>query len=301
MLRDRQDITEFLSGDPAVVLVRIAEAKGSTPREAGTWMLVSEAGIFRTIGGGQLEYLAIDHARALLRKNLASETLSVPLGPDIGQCCGGRVRLRLERLTETRRQDLFAEIDAEIDALREVYVFGAGHVGRALSACLSLLPVRAVLVDTRPEELATAPDRVETCLTAIPEAMVRDAAAGSAFVILTHDHALDFLIAREALERGDAAYVGLIGSRTKRATFRRWFEKETRRPDAIEALVCPIGQLGAGDKRPEVIAGFVATEIMLAFAQPRSVSGKRNGKSGARSALAGRSTGSLNSLATPSR
>lgn len=267
MVANQPDVGQFLRGDAPAVEVRIAKAKGSVPRGQGTWMLVAEDRIFRTIGGGQLEYLAIDKARVLLRKNTARVTLTVPLGPEIGQCCGGRVSLTLERVTEDRRKELIEELDAETGARPEVYIFGAGHVGRALAACMSLLPVRAVLVDTRSDELNSAPAGTETCLTAIPESLVRDAAPGSAFVILTHDHALDFLITREALERGDAAYVGLIGSRTKRATFRSWIGKEAVALSALGQLVCPIGGNSTGDKRPEVIAAFVTAEIMEALAR----------------------------------
>ena len=98
----------------------------------------------------------------------------------------------------------------------------------------------------------------------MPEAVVRDAPAGSAFVVLTHDHALDFLITAEALARNDASYVGMIGSKTKRATFRNWLTREVGRPDIFERLVCPVGGTAVKDKRPTVIAALAAAEIMVA-------------------------------------
>jgi xanthine dehydrogenase accessory factor len=126
--------------------------------------------------------------------------------------------------------------------------------------------VRPVLVDQRPEELALAPAGVETRLTPLPEQEVRRAPPGAAFVVLTHDHALDFLIAREALARGDAAYVGMIGSRTKRVSFQRWLKRAEGAPPDTAPLVCPIGAAGRPDKRPEVIAAFVAAEILTSLA-----------------------------------
>ena len=102
-------------------------------------------------------------------------------------------------------------------------------------------------------------------LTPLPEEIVRRAPPGAAFVVLTHDHALDFLIAREALARGDAAYVGMIGSRTKRVSFQRWLARGGAR-SIPRPLVCPIGAAGRPDKRPEVIAAFVAAEIMQTLA-----------------------------------
>ena len=261
----REDIRDFLRREPAAVLVEVTGAAGSTPRDTDAWMLVSERAIFATIGGGQLEYMAIDHARRALRSGRAAEPMNVPLGPEIGQCCGGRVGLSFTRVTPELGRDLIARSDREMAARPHVYVFGAGHVGDALAMALSLAPLRVILVDTREDELiASTVPRIETCLTAMPEAVVRDAPAGSSFVILTHDHALDFLIAAEALKRPDAAYVGMIGSKTKRATFRNWLSRETGQPGLFDALVCPIGGTAVKDKRPAVIATLAAAEIMTA-------------------------------------
>ena len=261
----REDIRDFLRREPASILIEVVGAAGSTPRDTDAWMLVSERAIFSTIGGGQLEHMAIDQARRALRLQTAAGTMNVPLGPEIGQCCGGRVNLALTAVDARLARDLVARSDREIAARPHVYVFGAGHVGDALAMALSLAPLRVILVDTREDELAasTVP-RIETCLTAIPEAVVHDAPAGSSFVILTHDHALDFLIAAEALSRPDAAYVGMIGSSTKRATFRSWLSREVGHPELFDKLVCPIGGTVVKDKRPAVIATLAAAENMTA-------------------------------------
>jgi xanthine dehydrogenase accessory factor len=192
--------------------------------------------------------------------------MDVPLGPEIGQCCGGRVALTLRRLDVVAAERLGEQTAARAAILPLVLIFGAGHVGRALAAALTPLPVRALLIDSREAELALAPAGVETRRAAIPEAEVRAAAAGSAFVILTHDHALDFLLAAEALARGDAAYVGMIGSASKRAAFRAGCRREDG-PDPAR-LTCPIGVGGTADKRPSVIAAFVAAELLTVFAVP---------------------------------
>ena len=261
----REDIRDFLRREPASILVEVTGVAGSAPRDADAWMLVSERAIFATIGGGTLEYMAIDQARRALRSGLAAEPMNVPLGPEIGQCCGGRVGLAFTVVSPRLANDLIARSDREMAARPHVYVFGAGHVGDALAMALSLAPLRVVLVDTREEELvASTVPGVETCLTAMPEAVVRDAPAGSSFVILTHDHALDFLIAAEALKRSDAAYVGMIGSKTKRATFRNWLWRESGQAELFDRLVCPIGGTAVKDKRPTVIATLAAAEIMTA-------------------------------------
>ena len=146
-------------------------------------------------------------------------------------------------------------------ALPSVYVMGAGHVGRALADQLQHLPVNCVLVDTRPEELAQCRADVDMRFSMIPEVEIATAPAGSAFVVLTHDHGLDFLLTSAALERGDAAYVGMIGSATKRVKFRNWLRDHCD-GQSIENLNCPIGASGSRDKRPSVIAAFVVAEVM---------------------------------------
>lgn len=262
-------LRSFLSASPSLALVEVSEAKGSTPREQGAWMLVSPSSIHGTIGGGQLEFMAIDRARALLSGGgTAPIALDIPLGPEIGQCCGGRVGLGIRRLDEKLRDELLAA--AEIaDALRpHVYVFGGGHVGHALAAAFSLLPVETIIVETRADALQDMPEGVGTRLTPVPEEMVRNAPSGAAFVILTHDHALDFLIVSEALKRDDAAYVGMIGSKTKKATFKSWYLKTAGGSEqAFARLISPIGGDAVKDKRPAVIAALAAAEIMTALSR----------------------------------
>ncbi|WP_136659334.1 xanthine dehydrogenase accessory protein XdhC [Nitratireductor sp. XY-223] len=257
-------LSQFLDANSPVARIAVTEALGSTPREAGTWMLVAEGGLFGTIGGGQLEMMAINEARALLESGEETTVMDIPLGPEIGQCCGGRVKLGIDRLDERAIGDLAAETREEEAALPQVYIFGAGHVGKALAEALSLLPVRAILVETRQDELDSAAADVEKRLAAMPESLIGEAASGSAFVVLTHDHALDFMIVQQALARSDAAYVGMIGSKTKRATYLSWHEKEGGTRADCDRLVCPIGGSAVKDKRPQVIAALVAAEIMTA-------------------------------------
>ena len=221
-----------------------------------------------TIGGGQLEYIAIDEARRMLARGERERKMAIPLGPEIGQCCGGAVTLAFSLLDDSLK---LAEVEAEqkaLAALPHAYIFGAGHVGRALARALLPLPLKPILVDTRPEELALVDVPVEQCLTALPEAVIRNAPSSSSYLILTHDHALDFLLAREALARDDAAYVGMIGSKSKRATFGHWLKREVpdQAANQLSALICPIGaSKGVRDKRPEVIAAMVASELLTAL------------------------------------
>lgn len=228
-------------------------------------MLVNAKAVLGTIGGGQLEYMAIDAARALLDDNAAQREFALPLGPEIGQCCGGHVTFKLSKVSDETLAALLAEQTQQQDEQPGVYIFGAGHVGRALALALQPLPVKTLLVDNRAEELGLADPNVATRHTLLPEKWVRAAPAGSAFVVLTHDHALDFLITREALARTDAAYVGMIGSKTKRATFVSWLRNEGYEHTNLNALVMPIGASKVSDKRPAVIAAIVAAEIIEAL------------------------------------
>ncbi len=279
-----KDLKDFLGRNAPLALVEVAGTRGSTPREAGASMLVSATATHGTIGGGQLEFMAIDKARQVLRRNERIEpptTLDIPLGPEIGQCCGGRVEVLIRPVDAGLAAGLVAAAETDEQHLPHLYIFGGGHVGHAMAAACTLMPVHAVVVDTRAEALEGLAEGVEAKLTPVPEEAVRAAPPGSAFAVLTHDHALDFLIAAEALKRPDAAYVGMIGSKTKKATFRSWFLKVAGGTDGeFSRLVSPIGGEAVKDKRPAVIAALAAAEIMTAFALHAARAGAETERAG---------------------
>lgn len=262
-------LSAFVAAHPACVLVEIVEARGSTPREAGTVMLVADNALCGTIGGGQLEYMAIDNARAML-SGRGEVKMDIPLGPEIGQCCGGRTVLSFAVMTPERAAALQARMQQADAARPSVVLFGAGHVGHALASALAPLPFAVTLVETRSDALEGLPADVATRLTPMPEQEVDRIPRGGAVLILTHDHALDFLIAERALKRPDLAYVGMIGSATKRATFAHWLKRQENGGEQAETsmarLVLPVGGTLVRDKRPEVIAAMVAAELLVTFA-----------------------------------
>jgi xanthine dehydrogenase accessory factor len=255
-------LKSFFAENADVILCEITRVAGSSPREEGTFMVVGAEHALGTIGGGALEYMVIEHARRLIVGGRASEVMDVPLGPEIGQCCGGRVRVDLAYVTPAMGERLIERCADDNAKLPQVYVFGAGHVGRVLAQILSLLPVKLEVIDTRKIELAMLAPGIASRLVAMPEMVVRQAPLGSSFVIVTHDHALDFLIAHEALSRPDAAYVGMVGSKTKRAKFTNWFREQGGNALVLNKLILPIGAQGLGDKRPAVIAALAAAEMM---------------------------------------
>jgi len=253
---------DFLSLHGDVILVDVIEAKGSTPREVGAYMLVAHSALWGTVGGGNLEFSAIDTARAMLGDGRTSETQSFTLGPDTGQCCGGRVSLSIRRVEGEVLDQFKARLEREIRDYPDVYLFGAGHVGRALAAALLPLPVNLTVIESRAEEFDHLDARVARRLLAMPEEAVSAIRPGGAAIILTHDHALDFLIAAEALMRDDLAYIGMIGSKTKRGVFASYLRDTGYGVDLIDRLVLPIGGKTVHDKRPAVIAALTTAELL---------------------------------------
>lgn len=251
----------FLNYNKRVIQASIVRTIGSSPRNSDTEMFISETDTLGTIGGGQLEYLVINHSKKMIAENIKKDILKISLGPEIGQCCGGKVEVSLLEMYEKDKCLALNRFDKKDKNLPHVYVMGAGHVGRALALQLQHLPVRCVLIDSRVDELAKCSADVETRLSAIPEEDIKSAPRGSAYVILTHDHALDFILCGAALDRNDAKYVGMIGSKTKRVKFKKWYQVNYDN-NLIRDFTCPIGNLKNQDKRPSIIASFVAAEVI---------------------------------------
>jgi xanthine dehydrogenase accessory factor len=264
------EVERLLAAEEPVILVLVAETKGSTPRPAGTGMAVTADAVFGTVGGGRLEWAAIQRAREMIANGEAADRLSLAVDTDAEKTCGGRVVLDLSRAEPARVTALAAAEAAAQGDMPQVVLCGAGHVGRALVQALAPLPVRVRWVDPRPGIFPeTVPANVETLISDPVEA-VRGAEAGAAVVTMTFSHGLDYDVAAAALHRPDIPYVGLIGSATKRARFERWFEKHGGDPKALTRLVSPIGDFGVVDKRPEVIAAFVAAEVLRVLLAPRA-------------------------------
>ncbi|AZQ69345.1 xanthine dehydrogenase accessory protein XdhC [Silicimonas algicola] len=284
-----------------VARIVVAETKGSVPREAGAAMLVTAGSTSGTIGGGTLEFEAIRRAREALAVG-RDRFDRVPLGPALGQCCGGAVSLLTEVWDEARLAGLGGEVVARpipgasgemplaVRAIladvrgsgllpkpgllsgwmiepvsrpsREVWIWGAGHVGRALVSVLSPLPgLRLCWADSGrdrfPEDV---PAGVETLVAENPAELVTLSGPRAEHFVLTYSHALDLELCHRILSRPFGA-LGLIGSATKRARFRSRLAA-LGHPDAtISRMVCPIGDPALG-KHPQAIALGVATRIL---------------------------------------
>ena len=281
---------EKLRQGPAA-LVTILATEGSAPRGPGARMVVTQAGLAGTIGGGALEHQSLAQARAILALAPGSwRVQDYPLGPLLGQCCGGRVRLLVEHLESVPdgegpfevtlshrvergllpgegRGTIAARGPLPIAGARfiepveteslPVFLFGAGHVGRAIAARAAGLPLDIAWYDSRPEAAETP-----GAMLAEEDAMVACAAGApedGAIVIVTHDHGLDYRLVAAALG-SRARFVGLIGSKTKRARF-----LSRLAADKIDAarLTCPIGLPGIKGREPEVIAIATLAQLLM--------------------------------------
>ena len=255
----------FVRDDGAAALVSVVSARGSAPREPGAMMAVRKDGSFiGTIGGGALEHEAQVLARQLAQAaEPATRRIDRALGPDLGQCCGGRVILELRVFTASELPELAALAEAAPDRRQPVLICGAGHVGRALALALAPLPFRVTWVDSRDDAFPPRlPANVEARITRDPPGEAARAEPGALVLILTHDHALDLAITAAALRRDDLPFVGLIGSATKRARFERRLRELGVQEPRIASLVCPIGLPGIGGKEPAVIAASVAAQLL---------------------------------------
>ena len=261
----RDTARRWLDEGHAAVVVEVTQALGSAPREAATRMLVSATEAIGSVGGGHLELKAITCAREMLRtRELAPHTEHYPLGPALGQCCGGAVTLAYHALDA----DQLARWPVA-QPLFHLQLYGAGHVGRAIATLLATLDVSVDWIDEREEEFPSTtqpgtpwPEHIRrTCVDAV-EAEVRLAPPGASYLVLTHNHDLDLRITEAILKRGDFAYLGLIGSKTKRQRFIHRFEQRGIGPDAIARMTCPIGVEGISGKEPELIAVAVVAQLL---------------------------------------
>lgn len=259
----RDTALAWLGAGRAAVLVQVSEARGSVPRESGTRMLVAGDEVSGTIGGGHLEWQAIARAREMLAADAPPQSIHYPLGPALGQCCGGAVTLAFERLQGAH----LAAWPRELPRFH-LQLYGAGHVGRAIARLLATLPVQVDWIDERDDAFPAAlhdgpwPAHIRPVAVDAVEAEVRHAPAGACFLVLTHQHDLDLRITEAILRRNDFAFFGLIGSKTKKQRFVHRLEERGVPHAAIDRMVCPIGLPGIAGKEPEVIAVAVVAQLL---------------------------------------
>lgn len=233
------------------VWVEVIEARGSVPRGVGAAMLVTADEAWGSIGGGHLEWQAL----ALARAGRFGEH-PFALGPSLGQCCGGALRLRLLPLADWQPTAL-------PPPRFHLELYGAGHVGRALVRLLSDLPCSVRWIDAREDEPFPAlPPHIEVLHSEGAEPCPE----GAHVRVMTHRHDLDLRITEQLLREGRCASLGVIGSATKAARFRRHLQAKGL---PAERMQCPTGLPGIAGKEPAVIALAVAAELLQAGSAKR--------------------------------
>ena len=246
------------------VLVLVDASHGSVPREAGAWMGVFADHVDGTIGGGQLELQAIEEARCRLGGDRGEPVLRYALGPSLGQCCGGVVHLRFQLVGAADVAPLASRLAPE---RIPVALFGGGHVGRALVAALGPLPFELRWIDSRDEIFPdTLPANVSCEHSEPVQGAVGDLAPGTHVLVMSFSHAEDLDVVAACLkrqrERNDLLFLGLIGSKTKWATFRHRLEERGFSKQELAQVTCPIGLPAIRGKQPEVIAASVAAQLL---------------------------------------
>lgn len=298
---DADSLASAIARERRVARVAVATVEGSAPREVGASMLVWPGGQSGTIGGGTLEYEAADRARMALAEG-RDRLDRRPLGPALGQCCGGAVTLLTEiwdaaRL-ETATGDVVARplpgpaapmplavtrllgrarstgeipqpgivagwmIEPRLSPARSLWLYGAGHVGRALVDVLAPLPDLAITwVDTAPDRFPQAiPPKVTRLVATNPAEVVRYAPRNAEHLVMTYSHALDLELCHQILRHGFRS-AGLIGSGTKWARFRSRLRQLGHADAQIVRIACPIGDPSLG-KHPQAIAVGVAAALL---------------------------------------
>jgi len=254
-------LAELKQRGEVCVMVTVLEHHGSTPRDSGTKMLVTQDKQYATIGGGHLEHLATKMAREMLVAGTDKLTVErFDLGARLGQCCGGSATLMFEPVGQSQHH---------------LVVFGAGHVAKALLHVVATLPFRVTWIDQREEQFPTQlPDNVTKLVSDDPAGDVRDMPKDSYYLVMTHNHQLDFDLAKAILKRGDAKYFGMIGSLTKKKRFQHRLRSRDFTDTQINQMVCPIGISAVVGKHPAEIAISVAGELIATY-QGRALESKQ--------------------------
>jgi xanthine dehydrogenase accessory protein XdhC len=261
-------IQRLRSGRRPGVLVTVTSVRGHAPREAGAKMVVASDNVWATVGGGNLEALAVERSRAMIADGVTvPEELTAALSDKAPyqhgvQCCGGEVKLLLEPLP----------------VVPSVAIFGVGHVGLELARILARHDIELHLVDSRSDQLTT--DRLAVLDDAVaqvhvhnvpvlPELVVGELPPGTHAVIMTHDHAEDAALCDAAIRNNALATIGLIGSSAKWTRFQRKLAEDGNSADAIQRITTPIGLPDLPGKEPAVIAVSVAAWLLQQFVAER--------------------------------
>ena len=244
-----------------IVKAKIFNIKGSSPNNIDDLILISNDTIFGTIGGGNLEYLIVKEAKKLIDNKINKKSLNIALGPNIGQCCGGYVQIKLSlhknSLEALKNEKLYDDKNTNL------YIFGAGHIGQALISKLENINFNTFLIDSRENFLKmTNINNINYLLSKKPWEIVNRLKDNSYFVVLTHSHDYDLKIINEVLKK-NFTFLGLIGSKTKKNRFFKRLIDNGHNKSLVETIECPIGINIGNSKDPDEIAFSIITRLII--------------------------------------
>ena len=261
-LKDLENINKL---DKEVILITIIEAKGSVPRNKNVKMVVSTDEQYGTIGGGELEYRTINEAVNLLKNSSQNSIiLDYPLGPSLGQCCGGFIKIKLDKFKNG--QDLLIENNLKeyiSKNYKNLYLFGAGHIAQSLSIKLDGTGFNVFIIDSREDFLSKIKSNYITKILAKnPEIIVNNAPAKTFYLIMTHSHQVDLSICSSLLKKNDFSFIGLIGSKTKKNRFYKRLREMGHKEEIINKIEIPIGLKSIQGKEPDIIAISIIARLL---------------------------------------
>ena len=257
-----KNINDAIKFKSSLIKAKLITTEGSVPRNKGTIMLITEKYIFGSIGGGQLEYNIINKSKNLLKlKKFKEEIINIPLGPSIGQCCGGYVQVKITK--HKNGEESFKDEDKIKKIDENLYIFGAGHIGKELSSRSIDLDFNVNLIDSREEYLKIQKNnKIRNIYAKFPWLLVKNFKKNSFFIILTHSHDHDFKIINEILNLNNFKFIGLIGSKTKMKRFENRLIKLGHNQSLINKIECPIGLKSISSKKPAEIAISIIARLL---------------------------------------
>ena len=240
-------IVELRSRKIAAVLCTVISSSGSTPRKAGSKMIVDETGkIFGTIGGGKLELTVTDVAMQLMNSTTPL-IKKYDLTKDLGMTCGGSVEIFIESVSNKYK----------------LFIFGAGHIGKSLAKIIRFLDFEIHVIDDRENIFDDWEKDATISLHNSSEEFIAKYPADkyTYIVIVTHSHPTDAEILKKFINK-EFAYCGMIGSKRKAAEVRKMFIKENLTSEVeFNKIDLPIG-LSIGAEGPDEIAVSIAAKLI---------------------------------------
>ena len=260
-----QDIDKIKIVQNNIILATIIKAKGSVPRNENVSMVISSSKQYGTIGGGELEYQVIKESKALLNNlDCNQKIIELPLGPALGQCCGGFVKIQLSKFKNGKNLLLKHDLKEQIiNQNQNLYIFGAGHVGNALLSKLDGVGFNNFVIDSRENFISKInADYVFPILAKDHTIIIKNAPSKSYYLVLTHSHQLDLSICDSILKKNDFTFIGLIGSKTKKIRFTKRLIEIGHDKNLIDKIECPIGIQSIEGKEPDVIAISIIARLL---------------------------------------